>query len=510
MTSETCIGSRETGRTQGPPREECRTETAINRWRGGNLTKNGITMKLEMETPMERQEDLIEKREIDQQEDNDSGYDKEEFTIPDGGYGWFIVVAVVLLNANTWGANSGFAIYLLHYLNNGMFKGGDKYDYALIGGMTFGVGLFFAPIVNYISGKVGLRATIIIGNCLQFAALMMASFAVNLWQLYLTQGVMNAFGLAFIALPGMAILPQWFKRRRSIASAIAAGGSGIGGVVYNLGMQRVVEARSVFWALRAQSIMEFGMVWIAIILIRPRMSRSVQTSLYDVECLKSTGFWLLCGYVVCANLGYVIVMYDMANFTTSMGYSAYQGSIASAMVQVGSLFGRPLVGLVAHLIGPVTTTLLAYLLCAVFCFAMWIPARNLPTIYIFCIIIGGLMGTIYATIPPLLGKLVGLRKVGVALCLAWIFLGCAGIASPVIGIALTSRDPNANGGNPYLHCSIFAGCAFTAASLFLLTMRGYVYARECLAEGVDADLGHMHIRVPFMSPFKSMWVPKQV
>lgn len=429
---------------------------------------------------------------------------REEFEIPDGGYGWFIVLAVVLINANTWGANSGFAIYLSHYLNEGMFKGGDKYDYALIGGMAIGVGLVFAPIVNYTVGKIGIRPTIILGNCMQFAALMMALFAVNLWQLYMTQGVLNAFGLAFIALPGMAILPQWFKKRRLIASAIAAGGSGIGGVIYNLGMQKIVDFRGVFWALRAQLIMEFGMVWIAILLIRLRMQNSVKTTLYDSECLRLMGFWLVVLYVVTCQLGYVIVLYDMANFTTSMGYLSYQGSIASAMVQVGSFFGRPLVGFVAQFIGPVTATFLAYLLCAIFCFAMWIPARNLPTIYAFCIILGGLMGTIYATMPPLLAKLVGVRKVGVALCLAWIFLGLAGIASPVIGIALTSSSPQATGGNQFLHCSIFAGCAFTASSVVLLIMRGYVCAREKLAGDSDPDMGHMHIYVPPYAPFKHM------
>lgn len=420
--------------------------------------------------------------------------------IPDGGYGWLIVLACFLLNFNTWGANSGFAIYLSYYLNHGTFKGGNKYDYALIGGMTFGVGLVFSPAINYIQGKIGLRPTIILGNCFQFAALMLASFSRKLWQLYLTQGLLQAFGLAFISLPAISILPQWFKKRRTLASALSAAGSGCGGVVYNLGMQKVLEARSVFWALRAQSIMCFGLIWISIFLLRSRME--IKYSIYDLETLRSAGFWIFCIYLVFCMFGYVVVLYDMANFTTSLGYSAYQGSIASAMVQVGSVFGRPIVGQLSDKFGVVNVTFFAYLLCGIFALAMWIPARNYATVLIFCLIMGSIMGSVFATTPPILTKLVGLKKVGVGLCMSWTFLGLAGIASPVIGLTLKTGNHGYVDPTQYLHCSIFAGVSFVCCALSLLVMRGYLIARKEIAE-TDADQGHLHLTVPVLAPFKN-------
>lgn len=428
--------------------------------------------------------------------------DEDEFDIPDGGYGWLVVLAVFLINANTWGANSGFSIYLSHYLEHETFAGGDKYDYALIGGMSFGLGIIFAPVINKIHGLIGTKPLIILGSCLQFAALMMASFAVSLWQLYLTQGVLQAVGLSMVALPGFGILPQWFKKRRDIASAIAAGGSGVGGTMYNLGMQKVLETRDVFWALRAQSIIIFGLLWIAIFLIRSRMKHSVTVRYYDTQCLQSTGFWILVFYCIFCMFGYVIVLYDMAAVTRTLGYSAYEGSIAAAMVQVGSFFGRPLMGVIAQKIGPVTASFLAYVLCAIFTFSMWIPARNLPTMYAFCIIMGGIMGTIFATMPPILSKLFGLRKTATAFSMAWVFLGAAGIVSPVIGLALKTLS---NGPTAYVPCAIFAGCGFTACAATLLIMRAYLLARIKLAGPLDMDQGHMHITVPFQEPLKHLF-----
>lgn len=217
--------------------------------------------------------------------------------IPDGGYGWYIVLAFFLLNFNTWGANSGFAIYVSYYLNHGTFPGADKYDYACIGGITFGAGLAFAPFINYIQGKIGLRPTMIIGNCFQFAALMLASFANKLWQLYLTQGVLQAIGLALITLPAISVLPQWFKNRRTLASSISAAGTGSGGLVYNLAMQKVLEVKSVYWALRVQAIMCFAITWISIFLLRERMNS--KHTLYDLEIMKSIGFWLFFACILC-------------------------------------------------------------------------------------------------------------------------------------------------------------------------------------------------------------------
>lgn len=422
--------------------------------------------------------------------------------IPDGGYGWFVVLGTWLLNFNTWGANSGFAIYLSYYLNNGTFAGGDKYDYALIGGITFGVGLVFSPAINYIQGKIGIHPTLILGNCFQFAALMMASYAKSLWQLYLTQGVLQAFGLAFLTLPSMTVLPQWFRRKRTFASAISAAGSAIGGIVYNLGMQKVVETNLVHWALRAQLIMCFGLSWIAIALVRTRMD--VKFALFDKQIFMSAGFWFLVMYMVFCMFGYVVVLYDMANFTTSLGYSEYQGSIASAMVQVGSAFGRPLVGRFSDRFGPVTVTGVAYLISGVLVLAMWIPAKNYATTLAFCVLIGAFMGSVFATMPALVTKVFGLQHVGVALCMSWLYLGLAAIAAPVIGLSLKEGNNGYVGAGQYLHCLIFAGVAFMATAVVLALMRGYLIYREDAAQS-DADHGHMHITVPHWAPFTHFW-----
>lgn len=423
----------------------------------------------------------------------------ENFEIPDGGYGWFVVFASFLVNFSTWGANSGYAVFFSYYLNHLVFSGADKYDYALIGGMRFGLAFMLFPVVHFVQGRVGTRITMLFGNCCQFAALMMASFATRLWQVYLTQGLLQAVGLAFVSLPALSIIPQWFKKKRAFASSLAAAGSGCGGVVYNLGMQKVIEVRSVSWALRSESIICFGLLWISVFAIRPRIE--VKYAIFDIECFKSVAFLLLCIYLVFCMFGYVVVLYTMANVTTSMGYTPYQGSISSAMVQVGSVLGRPVIGKLCDHFGAVTVSVGAYLVCGIFVLAMWIPALNYATILVFCIIAGSLMGTVFATIPAILASLFGLERVGVCLCMGWVFLGAASIVSPIFGLALKTGNHGYVSPGQYHFSALFCGLSFLVCSFTLLIMRGYLVARNREVE--NDDKCHIHVRVSLREMVKN-------
>ena len=397
----------------------------------------------------------------------------------DKGYAWVVCGACVLFNFCTWGMNSGFAIYFANYLTNGTFEGATKMDYSYIGGMAFGVGVVFSPLITVIQGYIGFKNTLIIGNCLQFTALMLASWSRKLWQLYCTQGLMQSFGLAFLSIPAITVLPQWFKKKRVLAMGLSSAGSGLGGIVFNLGMQKVVDTKGVFWALRVQSIIGFGLTWIAIFLAKSKAAKhNIQFDFFNFSSCKTAGYWLVMLFVITCIFGYVIVLYTLANFTTSLGYSERQGSIVSAMVQVGSLFGRPVVGYLSDRYGAATLGSIVYYISGIFCLAMWIPARNYATVIIFALIMGSIMGSIYAIFAPLIARIFGLQKMSIIFGQIWAIVGVAGLFSPVIGVKLTKGSGAEVNPSSYRDCSIFTGIMFLACATFMLIIRGYIKARD--------------------------------
>ncbi|RCK56358.1 putative transporter MCH2 [Candida viswanathii] len=471
-----------------------------------NSNHSSSTLDADPILPTEKLQDL-EGSQTHQEHTNEQEHHDPDI---DGGYAWVICFACLLLNFNTWGGNSGFAIYFSTYLSQQTYAGATKMDYAYIGGIAFGVGTVFAPFINVLLGVIGFRGVLIIGNCLQFTALMLASWCTKLWQVYLTQGLMQSFGLAFLFIPTVTILPQYFKKKRVLAGGIATAGSGLGGIVYNLAMQKVVDTKGVHWALRVQSIMEFGMLWIAILLVKSKAKQhSIQFKLVDPRIFMTAPFWLLCFFMITCMFGYVIVLYTLANFTTSLGYSERQGSYVTAMVQVGSTIGRPAIGYIADRFGGVTVSVVAYYIVGIFCLAMWIPARNLATVIIFALISGSLMGSVYGMIAPAIARSFGLLKMNVVVSKIFIVMAISGLFSPVIGVALTKGEAVGVDPTRYVYCSVFTGVSFIACATSLLILRGYIKARDHLMEKdghTDSDLAdYTGVTVPFMLVFANMF-----
>ncbi|SCW02858.1 LAFE_0F15830g1_1 [Lachancea fermentati] len=433
---------------------------------------------------------------------DESGNDGNKISVPDGGFGWFVVIAYFFYNFTTWGANAGYAIYLAHYLEYNTFPGGGKLDYAAIGGLAFGCGLIFSPVLTLLTHKTSVQFVIGLGIVLQGAALLLAAFSKKLWQIYLTQGLLISFGLAAICIPSVTLLPQWFRKKRSLAMGLGASGSGLGGIVFNLGMQKMIEVHSVKWALIAQCIICTALSTLALFLTRTRtneiQSNSKQGShMFDSEVLRSAGFWLLVLYVCFTMVGYVVLLYSLSAFTVSLGYSENQGSIVSCMISVGALFGRPVVGLIADHFGPVTVTMFVHLIVAIFCWAMWIPCRNFATALLFALIVGSLMGSIWPLVAPMMTRVVGLPKLSVTFGMVWVALGIFAIVSPIFGLEL--RTTSSTESNNYVKTAILSGFGYFGSALSMWILRGFLAARDdvALEAKTGFDDGELHLHVGF-------------
>ncbi|QEU60734.1 hypothetical protein KDRO_D04280 [Kluyveromyces lactis] len=437
--------------------------------------------------------------------------------IPDGGYGWVITFAFFLYNFCTWGANAGYAVYLATYLSRDVFPGGGKLDYAAIGGLAFGVGLLFAPVIIYFSRNYGVHVVIGLGIFCQCAALLLAAFSKKLWQIYLTQGLLISFGLALICIPSMGLIPQWFRKRRTLAAGIGAGGSGLGGIIFNLGMQKIIEVKSVKWALIVQCIICTSLGTLALILTKTR-NQHIHGSAEQTQPLgaafkehigvfKVVGMWALCSWVSFTMLGYVILLYSLSAFTQSLGYDPKEGSYVSCMISVGSLIGRPLIGHMADRYGPITVGALVNLVVAILCWAMWIPCRSLSVAIVFALLQGGLMGTVWVIFGSATARVVGLKKIDKAFSVMWFFIALFGIPAPVIGLQLRSNVANSK--TNYEKTAIFTGFAFLGAALSLLCLRAYILSRDKVAsihaKGEDSmDHDETHYKVTLPSFFKGL------
>jgi MFS family permease len=93
--------------------------------------------------------------------------------------------------------------------------------------MIFG-GAVTGPI--YDSGY--MRELIFVGSAFSLFGMMMTSICKEYWQVLLSQGVSVGIGAGCLMLPSVAVMPQYFAKRRAFATGIAATGSSVGSFIF--------------------------------------------------------------------------------------------------------------------------------------------------------------------------------------------------------------------------------------------------------------------------------------
>src|ERR1700716_3205252 len=77
---------------------------------------------------------------------------------------------------------------------------------------------------------------------------MMTSLASQYYQFLLAQGVCVGIGTGCMFVPAVALMPQYFEKRRALANGIAATGSSIGGVIYPVMFYKLQQEVGFAWA----------------------------------------------------------------------------------------------------------------------------------------------------------------------------------------------------------------------------------------------------------------------
>ena len=139
---------------------------------------------------------------------------------PNGGYGWVCVACCFWINAHTWGVNSSYGVFLAYYLDNNYYPGASALEYAFVGGLSISVALAISPIATLTTRSYSTRVTLLTGVFFETLALIGASFARKIWQLFLSQGICFGLGLGFLFVGSVSLnwhgtpIPSSYRRFR--------------------------------------------------------------------------------------------------------------------------------------------------------------------------------------------------------------------------------------------------------------------------------------------------------
>jgi MFS family permease len=318
-------------------------------------------------------------------------------------YGWIMLFAVALMSFASSGSRFSFGVFVKP-MSEELHWGRDQL--ALAASLNLLLAGLLRPVVGLMADRIGSRAMALMGVALGGTALILTSFAQELWQFYLTYGILLAIGYSFASpVTVTTLVGHWFVKRRSLAMSIGSTGTSLGELVtVPLAMLAVL---TVGWESAFRVIAGFMLliVWpIAFVLLRNDPSDiGLQPVGYDPatanvkkrssialtlrEATRTGDFWRLSiGFFVC---GFTMSFASthFVPFAMDMGFEEMSAAGALGLVGGCAIFG----GLLAGFLGdrfPRKNVLAAVYLTRGLAFAVLLQAHDLPTLYFGSFLLG--------------------------------------------------------------------------------------------------------------------------
>ncbi|QPG72947.1 hypothetical protein FOA43_000251 [Brettanomyces nanus] len=363
----------------------------------------------------------------------------------DKGYAWVMAGCGFMLLFATWGANGAYGVFLSYWINNQTFPGGTAKDYALIGSMVLCLSQSLAPLAQMLSAIVGIRPVMIVGVILQFLGFILGSYAKTLTQLYLTQGFILGLGVSLVFNPMNTLMPEWFDKKRGISSGITVSASGVGGVLFSLASQSLINDTGNFrWSLRMIGIICVVFEIILTILTKPRIPKRRLKTVHEIRTRASVMF----------NVRIVKLCQQV-------------GSDMTAIFNGCQAIGRLAIGLCSDYTGRVNLALILNVVMIVLIFAMWINSFSYTCVLMYSILSGLTFGSASTLNQPILADQVEPELFPSAWSFENFFMGIWSLVVEVITLGL--RDEGKK--RPFIRSQICAGFFSVGGLFFLIPIR---------------------------------------
>lgn len=123
---------------------------------------------------------------------NSNNNKKKKCVIPDGGYGWTVVFASLVIQLIIDGISFSFGLIYTELLN---YFEESKTKTAWIGALVLAVPLMSGPVISNLVDKYGCRKMTIIGGLIGGIGFVLASISTSVEMLYITFGLISGFGI---------------------------------------------------------------------------------------------------------------------------------------------------------------------------------------------------------------------------------------------------------------------------------------------------------------------------
>ncbi|KAA8903589.1 major facilitator superfamily domain-containing protein [Sphaerosporella brunnea] len=429
---------------------------------------------------------------------------KEEPEYPEGGrQAWTVVFGSLVSMTASFGMMNSIGTLHAHLSENqlkGHSEGQIGWIFGVYSFLSFLGGILIGPIFD----AFGPKFLMLVGMLCHVVSLMLFSISTQYWHFMLTFGVLCGIATCLIFTPAVASVGHWFLKKRAYATGVATTGGSIGGIMFPLILQRALPAVGFGWAIRIVGFVCLVFLVIGNLLVRARtevMNRGGDSTSSSSSAASTTsgatpkttstkrkrGLWQAISSIRIDLTAFLdprfslttvgVFMIEWAVFiplTYITSYSLRLGLPSSfsyqllAVLNVGSVFGRWLPGLVADKTGRFNIMLATVTFCLTTVLGLWLPADRVSSLtgrkaimVVFALIYGFGSGSGISLTPVCVGQICSTKEYGTKYGTCYFFVSFATLT----GIPIAGQIVNATGGS-YQGLIIFTAASYVGALMF--------------------------------------------
>ncbi|KAL6709614.1 hypothetical protein ACN47E_001042 [Coniothyrium glycines] len=324
---------------------------------------------------------------------------------PNGGWvAWSQVLGGHIITFFTWGFITSFGMFQAHYTSIGL---STPSNISWIGALT----VFFLLSIPLWSGAASdtghFKLVLRVGIGLWLLGIFMTSICKQYWQFVLAQGFCIGLANGCMFVPMISVISTYFDAtRRSLAIGIVLCGSGTGGLVIPIMLNRLIDRIGFGWAVRTLGFIAIGMLLIAERLLKKRLPPKDSVKMLEPRELKDPVFDLfILGSIFCFAGLWFAFFYINAFARRELGLTLEE-SIPLLLVLNGvGIPGRLIPAYIAdHYCRPLTISLIVSLVTSLLLYC-WIAIDSLAGMYAFAALYGLFAAALQAMFPATLADL---------------------------------------------------------------------------------------------------------
>jgi len=295
------------------------------------------------------------------------------------------------------------------------------------------------------------------------------------YQLYLSQGLGMGIGAGLIYVPSVAVQGHHWRTRRSLAMGIVVCGSSVGGIIFPIMLNKLLNGHTGFaWGVRASAFLVLALLVVSNVLMTAHPpARTADARKVDMKAILTDVPYLLANFsTLILDWALFFPYFYLQLYAILHGVDANVAFYTIAIMNAAAIPGRILPNYFADRVGPFNVIVPVTLGCAVLLFALF-GVKDIAGTVVFAILFGFFSGAYLSLCAPCVASLArDTSEIGARFGPAYLITSFGALTgNPIAGALL-------GGGFPWWKPILFCGLASVASLIVLVFSRNMIAARK--------------------------------